>query len=349
MLPTLGLSGVVMGMLALFVYFLPHARIRMFYWFIIYVGTVGIPAWFLAAWYIGGDFYSQVSGAGGYVNFVAHLAGAALGFLIGVAIFRQKRHWAKELVLESGAPDLAQEESTFSKLNGLMMAPVMAGVVFLVGVLLITIVVMLVEKLWLAMLLAAPALLAGYQIYKSRQRERPQRDEYQRGVDAIDRHDIQTAIGVLEPLAQKNDTRALFALAGVYAAGKGVPRDDVKAAQLYLRAAQRNHAPALFTLATLYADGRGIPRDMNKAIQCYEKAAQAGLPDAANSLGYLYEAGAGVAADVEKAIDWYLQAALGYQKIKRTEDLKTVARHLQGFVARFPKAQEALARLKVTV
>ena len=97
-LPTVGLSGVVMGMIALFVYFIPQARISCFVWLVVFYRRFAIPAWLLAAWFIGWDIYSQVSGGKAGVNLIAHLAGAALGFLLGFTLFRGKRHWAQELV-----------------------------------------------------------------------------------------------------------------------------------------------------------------------------------------------------------------------------------------------------------
>ena len=52
-LPTLGLSGVVMGMIGLFVYLFPKIKIRCFFWFLFIFKTFGIPAWILAVWFVG--------------------------------------------------------------------------------------------------------------------------------------------------------------------------------------------------------------------------------------------------------------------------------------------------------
>jgi membrane associated rhomboid family serine protease len=100
-LPTVGLSGVVMGMIALFVFFIPWARISCFLWLIVFYRRFALPAWLLASWYIGWDIYALFTREGSPgVNLVAHLSGAAIGFLLGVIFFRQKRHWAQELVEE---------------------------------------------------------------------------------------------------------------------------------------------------------------------------------------------------------------------------------------------------------
>lgn len=100
-LPTVGLSGIVMGMIALFVYFIPQARISCFLWLVVFYRRFAIPAWILAAWYIGWDLYTELRGAADTrVNVIAHLSGAAIGFLLGFTLFRQKRHWAQELLEE---------------------------------------------------------------------------------------------------------------------------------------------------------------------------------------------------------------------------------------------------------
>jgi len=102
-LPTVGLSGVVMGVIALFVYFVPQARIRCILWLIFFYYRFTLPAWLLATWYVGWDLYAILTTDGrGGVNLVAHLSGAALGLALGATFFRQKRHWAQDLVEERG-------------------------------------------------------------------------------------------------------------------------------------------------------------------------------------------------------------------------------------------------------
>jgi membrane associated rhomboid family serine protease len=87
---TLGLSGVVMGMMGLFAYLLPKGKIRCYYWFIIFFGSVAIPAWALALWYIGGDIYTLfASDDHGVVNVMAHVTGGIAGYLFGI-VFLQK-------------------------------------------------------------------------------------------------------------------------------------------------------------------------------------------------------------------------------------------------------------------
>lgn len=97
-LPTVGLSGVVMGMIAMLTFFLPTAKIRCFYWFIIKIGTVAISAWILALIYIGLDVHTLLTqDEMGGINLVAHVSGAFLGVLLGVLFFRRQR---REVLIE---------------------------------------------------------------------------------------------------------------------------------------------------------------------------------------------------------------------------------------------------------
>ncbi len=345
--PTLGLSGVVMGMLGLFVYFLPRAKIRFFYWFMLSVGTIGIPALLVAIWYVGWDLYYQLSGTGDYINFVAHLAGAAFGLGIGVVFFRNKRYWTKDLVLES--VDLTRDESRLATLNGVMAGTTVAGFAFLAGLVVILVVYTFVRHFWLAMLLAAPAVAAAYQIYRSRRADRPRRETYLLGVEALERGEYDRALKLLDPLAQQNDTRALYALANLYAAGRGRPRDEAKAFDLCRRAAERGHAEAQYRLGTFYADGRGTEKNVPQALEWYRKAADGGVAEAANSLGYLYEHAIGIPRDVEQAIEWYYRAAVAFHKKGRSDDASAAIRHLENLAAEYPAVLGLVTKLKLSV
>jgi membrane associated rhomboid family serine protease len=345
--PTLGLSGVVMGMLALFVYFLPHAKIRFAFWFLLSAGTFAVPAWFVAIWYVAWNLFYQMSQPQSGINFVAHLSGAAFGLAIGLVFFRAKRSWAKELVLEK--VDLTQEETWLTKLNFIAASSAILPLFVIATFVLVTAVVLFVKNFGVQLLLISPAIAAGYQIYRSRQADRPKRERYQLGIEAIDRHEYEQALKHLEPLAQANDTRALYALAQLYAAGSGVLRDESKAVELYARAAERGHTAARYALGAMYADGRGVPRNSVKAIDCYEKAAEAGMPEAANSLAYIYENGIGISADREKAIEWYYRAAVKYQQTKRLDDAQAIIHHLESVAARYPAVLGLVTKLKTLV
>jgi len=96
-IPTLGLSGVVMGMIGLSAYLMPNAKIRTFVWFFHFARNLSIPAWILAVWYIGWDTwdlfaYSDNSG----INLVAHVSGGIAGYLIGFFWLKRCREEIRE-------------------------------------------------------------------------------------------------------------------------------------------------------------------------------------------------------------------------------------------------------------
>lgn len=95
---TLGLSGVVMGMMGLFAYLLPHGRIKCYYFFIVIFGSIAIPGWILAAWYIGGDIVALLTGDDhGTVNVLAHVMGGIGGYLFGLLFLREVRKDAQHV------------------------------------------------------------------------------------------------------------------------------------------------------------------------------------------------------------------------------------------------------------
>ncbi len=97
-LPTVGLSGVVYGVMALFVFFLPRTRIRCFLWFVIIFKRVAVPAWTLVLAFVGFDVVQLFTGeANSEVNFAAHVGGAGFGYLLGVTLFRRRRRTVRRM------------------------------------------------------------------------------------------------------------------------------------------------------------------------------------------------------------------------------------------------------------
>ena len=341
--PTLGLSGVVMGMLALFVYFLPHAKIRFAFWFLLSVGTFAAPGWLVAIWYTGWDLLYQLSYGRSYVNYVAHLAGAAFGLAIGLAVFRSKRHWAKELVEEK--LDLTQDEHWLTTLNFIAASSAILPVLFIAGLVVLTLIILFVHSFGLQLLLMSPVLAASWQMYRMKKADRPDRERYQQGMAAIQDHRYQEAFKHLQPLADQNYPRALFALGQLSASGKGSYRDEPKAIDYYRRAAERNHAEAQYTLGTMYADGRGVEKNPATAAKWYRRAAAAGLPEAAMSLGRYHENGR-EDSDKEQAIEWYHRAAVSFKKANRPEDAEAALRSMENLADRSPAVLGLVTRLR---
>ena len=77
---------------------LPRGKIRCFYFFIVIFGTVAVPGWILAGWYIGSDIIKLLMQEDtGMINVTAHVMGGLFGYLFGVALLRKVRKRAVEL------------------------------------------------------------------------------------------------------------------------------------------------------------------------------------------------------------------------------------------------------------
>ena len=84
-IPSLGLSGVVMGVIGMSGYLMPRARIKVLMGWGVFLKNIYIPAWMLAAWYIGWDTWNMMTlDDNGGVNLVSHVSGGIGGYLIGL-------------------------------------------------------------------------------------------------------------------------------------------------------------------------------------------------------------------------------------------------------------------------
>ena len=111
-LPTLGLSGVVMGMIGVFVYLMPKVNIRCFLWFFVIFRIVQVPAWILAVWYVGWDVYALYnSDEQSGINFIAHISGATFGLGLGLLFLVER----KQEVQEAIRAHLAAEEARLNR------------------------------------------------------------------------------------------------------------------------------------------------------------------------------------------------------------------------------------------
>jgi len=71
----------------------------------------------------------------------------------------------------------------------------------------------------------------------------------------------------------------------MYALGLGVPQDDVRAFEWYLRASMKGHPGAQSGIGWYYEVGRGVPApDLVRAYMWYALSAIGGDPDAPDSL-----------------------------------------------------------------
>lgn len=85
-------------------------------------------------------------------------------------------------------------------------------------------------------------------------------------------------LGHAQPAAavKGEDLRALVAEALAYEHGEGVPKDYLRAVELYCKAAKKGDAEAQFSLGWMYANGRGVLRDDDIAAGLIGMAAAQG-------------------------------------------------------------------------
>ena len=92
-LPTVGLSGVVMAMMAFLAAVMPALSIRCFFWFFIVIRVFRVPALAIAGLYILENIFDYVTrDPNDNINYVAHISGAAIG--IGMGLLYRYRHRA---------------------------------------------------------------------------------------------------------------------------------------------------------------------------------------------------------------------------------------------------------------
>lgn len=123
--------------------------------------------------------------------------------------------------------------------------------------------------------------------------------------DALERKQFDA----IKARAAKGDASAQFDLSGLYTSGKGVARDERKAAKWCRKAADQGLAPAQLALARDYADGTGVKPDPAQAFTWFRRAADQNLAEAQFEVGQCYAKGEGVDQDPVEAIHWYRQAA----------------------------------------
>ncbi|MCR9139724.1 MAG: sel1 repeat family protein [Alphaproteobacteria bacterium] len=96
---------------------------------------------------------------------------------------------------------------------------------------------------------------------------------------------FEEAMEALLPAARSGNADAEELIGVMYAMGLGVPRDDVRAFEWYLRSAMKGHPGAQSGIGWYYEVGRGVPEpDLVRAYLWYVLSAIGGDPDAAISL-----------------------------------------------------------------
>lgn len=131
------------------------------------------------------------------------------------------------------------------------------------------------------------------------------------GAVLLDRGAEREGLRLIQHSADAGFSEGAHRLALVYAqALAGTPRDDIRAFELFQKAAAAGHARAQLNLGILYLRGQGVAADLIQARAWLEKAAAGGDPQALYALGRAMSESMGQAmADPVRATDLYRRAA----------------------------------------
>ena len=106
----------------------------------------------------------------------------------------------------------------------------------------------------------------------------------ERARDLMEASKFKQAHAALMPLARSGNADAEELIGVMHAMGLGVPKDDRRAFDWYLRASLKGHPGAQSGLGWYYEVGRGLPApDLVRAYLWYTLSAIGGDPDAAVS------------------------------------------------------------------
>ena len=126
---------------------------------------------------------------------------------------------------------------------------------------------------------------------------------------ALDKADYDQAVRILKPLVDGGNAEALYVMGRLILEGKGVKKNNTRAAEFFRLAAEKGDVSAMNSWATSLVTGDGVPRNFHEAARWFRKAAEQGHASAQYNLGLRYANGQGVPQDYKEAVAWYRKAA----------------------------------------
>ena len=129
--------------------------------------------------------------------------------------------------------------------------------------------------------------------------------DFNKGLDAFNDFDYETAFKELEPLAKQGMPEAQYFLGEMYSYGKGVPKDNFSAQKWFRLSAKQDHYMSSVRLGNMYRAGQVPSQNYAEAISWYRRGAVIGNYYAQNNLGLMYKYGLGVLQDNIIAYMWY--------------------------------------------
>ena len=125
-------------------------------------------------------------------------------------------------------------------------------------------------------------------------------NQYQEGIEAMQRGDFRIAYDLLHPLAEQGDPGAQISLGALYLKEGWVGKDKSQATRWFRKAADQGDARGMYNLGIMLERSG----DDFGAERWYRKAVDKGVSEAARRLGVIYEK-AGMLGNAGK---WYKRA-----------------------------------------
>ncbi len=120
---------------------------------------------------------------------------------------------------------------------------------------------------------------------------------------------FEQALRYFEVAGNAGVSDAQYAMAQLYANGRGVSaRDDVTARWWLRQAALQGHDTAQIELGIWLINGRGGPAEAREGFRWLKGAAERGNPIAVNRIAHLYKDGIGTSRDMAEAAKWTVLA-----------------------------------------
>ena len=129
--------------------------------------------------------------------------------------------------------------------------------------------------------------------------------DYEKGLEAAQLGDFETALQEWGSLADQGDVDAQKDLGVMYFTGQGVPQDYDEAVKWYTLSAESGNVVAQANLAEIYYKGQGVPQDSDEAARWLRLVAKQGDAPAQRNLGVMYSNGDGVPRSNIMAHMWY--------------------------------------------
>ena len=109
--------------------------------------------------------------------------------------------------------------------------------------------------------------------------------DFNKGIEAAQQGDYETALLHWVTLANEGDELAQYNLGVMYDGGIGVLKNDKSAVKWYTKAAEQGVAIAQSNLGVMYDEGLGVLENDKTAVKWYTKAAEQGHAMAQFNLG----------------------------------------------------------------